>query len=106
MRRADGRDGGGGLLTALRRAVVPGRGFCEVEPCYLRDREHATMTAVAYELLAQLLQHPGGAEQVNAMRTRWQTDPDACIANLRELITRSVPTSPDTSDHPWPGQYV
>jgi len=64
------------------------------------------MTAIAYEVLGLLLPHPGGAELLAAMRTRWQADPEACAANLRQLIMQPSPTSPDTDDRPQPGQYL
>ena len=100
---------GEGLLAAIRHSVAMADVECQVpatEPCFLRHRELATMTAVAYELLAQLLQLPGGAEQLAAARTRWQADPETCAANLRELVTRPIPTEPDTDDRPWPGGYL
>ncbi len=45
-------------------------------------------------------------EAAERMRARWQADPEASAARLRELVTRPISTSPDTDDHPWPGQYV
>jgi len=42
---------------------------------------------------------PGG-ERLNAMLARWQAEPEASAAALRQLIARPVPTSPDTDDRP------
>ena len=78
----------------------------QTDYCFVRKPENVTAMAVGLEFIAMMRLWPGGVDQLNAMAARWQADPKASAANLRELIARPVPTSPDTDDRPWPGFYL